>query len=901
MLRTHPWRVILLLTLLGLLLTWPLLPHLLTHVPGDGIDDPALAWNLWWAKHSWIDQAGRDGLVHNPFDGDSMFYPVSVNLAFYTLTLLNGALGIPLQLAGSVILANNLLLLSSFVIGGLGAYLLAIEILAISRRKAAGLPLAAAFLAGLIYAFASSKLFYVSLGQFNIASSQWLPFVALYLVRSFRSPFRWRNGVMLGLFLCFQTWAELTYGSFGALLIALVVLGVGVLALFRPALRPTTVRLFAAAAIAAGMFLAALTPYLLNMRADLAAEGDFLVEGGGFADVFSADLGGFFIPTQLHPLFGGVIQRLAAGSAIRPDGTQFQVNKGQHLFFGYTVVLLSALGLWANRRRAWAWGLAGLTGFFTLVALGPSLRFNGYDTGIPGLFPLLLRIPFFQANRYPSRYSVLILLGLAILAVLGAAALLSRVRPARRLPLIVLLGCLLLFEHLSIPLPLSDFRLPPIYNAVAADTRPGAVLDLPTGWRNGFNVFGKSDVVIMFEQWYQTYHGKALLGGNTSRNPEHKFQYFLENPVIGLLVALQDGRPVAGEDLHLAQKLAPDLLRFLNARTIIVHRDKVPPDFEQELNQIFPLDLADVQDGIARYQARWPEERQQMSLAAGDPELLTYLRQGWGPASLYDNAAVRWATRASPKLMVPGLSRPAEIHLTLLSPGSQSLTFWLDGEFLARHDLQAGLNRVVLPAPASADGFPRRLDIQAERTFTPADLPYSPRMIGDTGVASPVSIVVRSAGKDTGDFGHVYVEGVDHSPNQRGYNLVAIEPATGRVIDAVVFDTHDPFSAPQASAALAAWVSALPPAMIVAGAVRDAAALGLGEDAVQALQSLGVQTDIRGSLRRAHSFVGVKGAAAGSAADFYADQWPVTVVIGDGLTEPDPAFGLLEMGWVIAP
>ena len=33
------------------------------------------------------------------------------------------------------------------------------------------------------------------------------------------------------------------------------------------------------------------------------------------------------------------------------------------------------------------------------------------------------------------------------------------------------------------------------------------------------------------------------------------------------------------------------------------------------------------------------------------------------------------------------------------------------------------------------------------------------------------------------------------------------------------------------------------------------------------------------------------------AADFVSDQWPVTVVVGDGLTEANPTFALLELGW----
>ncbi|MGB9299253.1 MAG: hypothetical protein WCD51_01535, partial [Anaerolineae bacterium] len=41
--------------LLTVFLTYPLVLHFTTHVPGDGSDDPALAWNLWWVKHAIVD------------------------------------------------------------------------------------------------------------------------------------------------------------------------------------------------------------------------------------------------------------------------------------------------------------------------------------------------------------------------------------------------------------------------------------------------------------------------------------------------------------------------------------------------------------------------------------------------------------------------------------------------------------------------------------------------------------------------------------------------------------------------------------------------------------------------------------------------------------------------------
>ena len=142
-------RVLLGYTVLALVLTWPLIARFATHVPGDGIDDPSLAWNLWWVKHALVDQP------QNPFASGWQFWPIGINLAFYTLTVLNGMLSIPIQVVFGLIPAYNVMLLLSFVLSGLGGYLLAAEFL----RGSGGTPWSgfAAFIAGALYAFASAS------------------------------------------------------------------------------------------------------------------------------------------------------------------------------------------------------------------------------------------------------------------------------------------------------------------------------------------------------------------------------------------------------------------------------------------------------------------------------------------------------------------------------------------------------------------------------------------------------------------------------------------------------------------------------------------------------------------------------------------------------------------------
>src|SRR5512136_157507 len=220
--RTH-LTILLVYGLLAVLLTWPTVTHLATHLPGDGGDDPAIAWNLWWVKHALLT------LHTSPLFSTAMFYPIGINLAFYTLTTLNALTALPLTLTLGVVAASNLHMWFTFVAGGYGTFLLARYVLAwkpsaekhpisssllphygrLCRTSYSLLPtpsLAAAALAGGFYAFASSQLFYVSLGQFNIASSHWVPYTILFVMKSRRDLPSLRWPALAALFLTMQAW-----------------------------------------------------------------------------------------------------------------------------------------------------------------------------------------------------------------------------------------------------------------------------------------------------------------------------------------------------------------------------------------------------------------------------------------------------------------------------------------------------------------------------------------------------------------------------------------------------------------------------------------------------------------------------------------------------------------------
>lgn len=953
-------RLLLFYTALSLLFTWPLARHFTTHLPGNGIDDPALGWNLWWIKSRLIDQLNLD-----IFQVDWLFYPVQINLAFYTLTPLNGLLSVPLQTAFDLIVANNLVLLSSFVLSGYGVYLLVRSELVgmgywVIKGPALQSPIPnpqslihAACFAGVIYAFAANKLFYAALGQFNIASSQWIPFCVLHLLRIGRSPTRrlaLRNAALAGLFLVLQAWAELTYASFLLLFIALYLCWL--LVARRPSpfiihhLQFTLVPFLLLGVI----FLLGLTPFLWAMLPDLRAEGDFFTSGGGFSDVFSADLAGYLVPTRLHWLLGEWVSRLP-----------FPNDVGQQVYIGYvlgglafctvvyalrTVRLPTYSAQFATRRRSLEMLLFwfGATFFFWWLTLGPHVRWLGQATQIPGPFALVSLLPFFNGNRYPSRYSVLVLLGVAVLAGIGLLEIRnwhSRLRANRQLQIFPLLWGIVVLgftaEHLSIPLSLNDFRVPEIYGRLAAVPGDFTLLELPTGWRNGARVLGKSDKLIMMQQWYQTVHGKRRLGGNTSRNPPYKFQYFTQAPLLGDLIALMNADPAAqsSEAQALTQVVLPDLtamiqrdrliapqvLELLGVQYVTVQVEKATPALLRFVDEALPLTLVDTWQGadwagqpstIRLYQVKPQSPVTDWTVDLTTPAANIHLGGGWS-AITGPTVSARYATSANASLLLNLPATGGRLEFDLWGVQTPAFTLTINQHRVTAADWQE-LDQGCLNSPLSSlppgsaassqlTSLPCRLavDIPAHWLIEGPDrltfhfaapatavrdwvfaASAAQQEAKDLALPANHTLVVQSAGKDVGDFAHIYWAGQDVARHQRGYNLVALtrDAATGNsyvVRESTAFDT---LSSSAQSAALVTWLQQWPAGTIIAGAVQDEASFNLGQDAVAALAQIGVVTDLRGKFRWSHAFIGIVGASPGTALEQAGLLQPATVYFG---------------------
>ncbi len=688
--------VFLLYLLLALALTWPLVMHLITHIPGSPVwafDEFTFLWNMWWFKFSLLD------LQQSPLHSEYIFYPLGIDLVLYTFNIFNAALGLPLQLIVPLPLVSNLVILAAYVLSGYGGYLLLRYLLASQHVKQMdGWPLhGAAFIAGAAYAFAASRMIYAAIGHYDMVTAQWFPFYALFFLKTLREP-GYKNPALAGLCAAFALLAEMIFGVL--LFLLSLILTIGELAASRRAAgmssappRPGSQgpssphsqipvhlgyiialyavlrRLLILVLIASIVWSPVMVPVLNAFM-----QGDFALRGWGDALKLSADLAGWFTPTALHPLFGASDWPVYLRTVVEGRAPTQDVNT---VFLGYGVLVLALLGcVFAWRRvRIWAWGAL----LFALLTLGPLLQINGrylfsfdnllreqgleHGVTIPLPFTLLHYVPIVRANRVPNRFSVVLVLALAVLVGYGAMMLLRRLD---RLPksgvaiTTMFLLVLVLFDQVSVPLPLSDARVPEVYQEIAAQEGDFAILELPLGWRNSFGTLGAEETRL---QYYQAHHHKRLLAGNISRAPTFKFEYFRRIPLFYAITESEMYRTPDEDTLAQARAQASELLALYDIRYLIVH-DPIPLryPYADTFRRTHELALTLLPHeptplvctyGVCAYRLIEPPLPNPLRVDFGEWRSFPYRGEGWGDEEEVFGTTANWVVGTQARLFFP--------------------------------------------------------------------------------------------------------------------------------------------------------------------------------------------------------------------------------------------------------
>jgi hypothetical protein len=896
---------------LALGLSYPLPLRFTTHTPGTAtwaFDESTFLWNIWYFKHALLD------LGVSPLHSELIWYPLGIDLILHTYNLFNALLALPLELAWGLVPASNSTLIFATALSGYGAYLLARQLLSDQRRLPAGwaghlCPL----LAGLIYAFGSNRAVYLALGHYDMVTTGCIPLYALYLVRSLRGsgPMRrsdWHNAAMAGLFFAFAALAEMIFAVFLALLtlvFAVHHLRSSSLAArlsyaggtqeesFTFRLRSLLLRLAGIAFVAALFWGPVLVPIVREF-----VSSDYALEGWGEGLKLSTDLLGFVTPTALHPIWGQNWQR--ALRAVEEGTARFSdVNT---VFVGWVTLALGLIGALVSGRpgRPWRWTAL----LFGLFCLGPLLQINGrYEFSLDRLlgergvtfpmpFALLHYIPFAKANRAPNRNSVVLMLGMAELATFAMAWIITLQRQDARLVrkasrighlLAALLTIAILFEHAAVPVPLTDARVPAVYRQIATEPGEFAILQLPLGWRNSFGVFGAEQTQV---QLYQTVHGKPILGGNISRAPNFKMEYFRRLPLFQAITQVEFGQPVSPEVDAAARAQVAELMYLYNVRYLIIlppipgrypYADTFAATREYVLS-LLPVESEPFYDegGVQAYRVQQPIGQASFELDLGVSSSAAYRGEGWHEDEQPFGVTANWAGARQSRLFLPiRVPSPSPAYRLTLRirpfsyPGApiQRVQVFVNGRSLGGSlSLKADWSVIRLNVPAGVvhNGL-NRITLAFDWTARPREVLPTDIHIGQTGVEVPVDIEVNA----TDDFAYITLEDdkgrrVDGSAGRRGYNVALIDPRDGHLLERRGFDTAaNAYEAER----LARFLQEAPSGVIVVVATRGPGTAHLTDQAWAALQEIGARQDPRTIPNASHALIGVKGAPPGSAAE----------------------------------
>ena len=536
-------------------MTWPLLPHLATHIPGDQGDGPNFLWRLWWVSHAVF------GLMTNPLETNLLFHPQEVSLVFDTLVPLYGILSAPVQGLFGQVVAYNVLVLVSFPLAASGAYRLAH---ALTRDAMAS------FLAGLIFGFSPYLLAHMW-GHLNLLAAWPLPWFALFLLKTIATG-RVRWAVAAGAMLGAVSLLEYQYSAFAVLwaAVACAYMLPQALRWWRPA------RCLGLIAVVAGVWLAVFSPLLL------AGVGAYLAGITPFADprypmFYSGDLTGFMTPSVIR--WGEIAAPQFASETFQGVGSIEGI-----LYLGFTPVALAILGMYRGwGRQTWTLGprfWAVCAAVFGVLALGPALHIEGQtELSIAGSsfhmplpFAALQYVPFLGTTRVPARLVVVLYLALGVLAAYGFSALRRSwpLHPGLQAGALLAFATLTVFEYGVAPIQLRPIHVPAFYRTLAGvDLQGEGLLTLPVDAVAGATKGVGTDDQDM--QLYQVVHGQPITNGHVSRGPASLIDFYLERPVMRWLINPL-GQQVRQVDLN------PDnfaqMVERLKVRYAVIHKQK---------------------------------------------------------------------------------------------------------------------------------------------------------------------------------------------------------------------------------------------------------------------------------------------------------------------------------------
>ncbi|HEY7473987.1 MAG TPA: hypothetical protein VH679_03180 [Vicinamibacterales bacterium] len=634
-----PWRqgacTFAAFVLVAVLQSWPLPVRLFTHLTGPPQGDTGVyVWNTWVFRHELLN-GGR-----SPFYTDRIFSLDSrADLSLHNYTVFADVLAVPLQPVLGVVGAFNVIYLLNVALAGFGMFLLA--------KRLTGRA-AESWIAG--FAFACSAFLVArSTAHFSLVAAAPMPFFVYWFDRAWETQRR-RDAVATGATLGWAAFCDPYYAVYCLMLgvtlaagrlvavkpggvaapartrgHARVVLDVMIVALsclivglhfagrgtvhvasisismrtlYTPMLVLTIlvvarvlltirsrlawepvpaaapfIRAAVAALLVAGLLLSP-TLYAVSVRV---AQGRMVSAPVMWrSSAPGVDLVSFVLPNPNHALAPAAMTNWLAA---RPG--RFEEQIASFSLVGLFVMVLAWRRAGFRPSRFWLTVTVG----FGLLALGPFIKVADMNTYIPTPWALLRYVPLIGAARMPSRFAVVALLGFCVLLAFALAAITARY-PRRRPWMLWAVGVALAFELLPVPRTLYSAEIPSVYRTIAADTRPVRVLELPLGIRDGLSSVGDFSAA---SQFYQTAHGKRLVGGYLSRISRQRVSFLRRRPVLNALVTLSEKQPLTDRSVGRARRAADEFLEQGRVGYVVIDTSRSTPELRAFAIALFNL------------------------------------------------------------------------------------------------------------------------------------------------------------------------------------------------------------------------------------------------------------------------------------------------------------------------
>jgi hypothetical protein len=455
---------------LTLLMTYPTVCHMGSGVKDLG--DPLLnTWIMAWNANKILSLD-----IDDYFDAN-IFYPHKRTLAYSEHLFTQTLIALPLLLiTHNPIFAYNFCLLFSFLTSGLGMFFLARYL---TRSYYAGI------VAGIIFAF--SPFMFAHLGHMQIIAAGGIPLAFLFLHKFFASE-RYKHLLLFTLFFLLQILANGYYAMYLSLFVGLYMLFYMV-----AEKRYLDWRFWMKMAIFVFIVIAVAGPFLQQYIL-VRNEMGFVRRITSYASAKS-----FLATSPLNRIYGGITAR-------------FTKIEGQ-LFPGALAFVLGIIGLLGAagksqirkphvKKHIWV--------YLSILILSVSFTFGPH-----GPYVLLYRyVPGFDGIRVASRFNIMVMFSLAVLAAFGIRAVLASLRLRKRYSclLAIFLSSVLLVEYASFPIPVKRVLvkedIPEVYKWLAVQKEDLALIELPLPKR-GERV-GRIECPRMH---HSTYYWKKMVNG----------------------------------------------------------------------------------------------------------------------------------------------------------------------------------------------------------------------------------------------------------------------------------------------------------------------------------------------------------------------------------------------------